>query len=302
MFSEDTSFFSSPTSSASEEEDEEWLVYQVANSRPTVGQSSIVDSDASLAHLGTVVDVPPTPIKPPIIQVYSRHLMTTDTCLAPAPSSSDPSSDLDLPISLRKGKRHCKSIYSIANFVSYDHLSSSSSVLVASIDSISVPKTVTEALNHPGWKNAMLEEICALEDNHTWKLVDLPQGKKVVGCMWVFAVKVNLDGSVARLKARLVARGYAQTYGVDYSDTFSPVAKLNSVRLFISIAASQQWMIHQLDIKNAFLHGDLEEEVYLEQPPGFVAQGEYGKVCRLSSEKSSLWIEAESPCLVWKIQ
>ncbi|RVW24990.1 Retrovirus-related Pol polyprotein from transposon TNT 1-94 [Vitis vinifera] len=291
VFSEDTSFFSSPTSSASEE-DEEWLVYQVVNSRPTVGQSSVVDSDASLAHSGPVVNIPPAPAKPPIVQVYSRRPVTTDTCPAPAPSSSDPSSDLDLPISLRKGKRHCKSIYSIANFVSYDHLSSSSSVLVASIDSISVPKTVTEALNHPGWKNAMLEEICALEDNHTWKLVDLPQGKKVVGCKWVFAVKVNPDGSVARLKARLVARGYAQTYGVDYSDTFSPVAKLNSVRLFISIAASQQWMIHQLDIKNAFLHGDLEEEVYLEQPPGFVAQGEYGKVCRL---KKALYGLKQSP-------
>ncbi|RVW25707.1 Retrovirus-related Pol polyprotein from transposon RE1 [Vitis vinifera] len=250
------------------------VVLKVVNSRPTVGQSSVVDSDASLAPSGPVVHIPPAPAKPPIVQVYSRRPVTTDTCPAPAPSSSDPSSDLDLPISLRKGKRHCKSIYSIANFVSYDHLSSSSSVLVASIDSISVPKTVTEALNHPGWKNAMLEEICALEDNHTWKLVDLPQGKKVVGCKWVFAVKVNPDGSVARLKARLVARGYAQTYGVDYSDTFSPVAKLNSVRLFISIAASQQWMIHQLDIKNAFLHGDLEEEVYLEQPPGFVAQGD----------------------------
>ncbi|RVW84739.1 Retrovirus-related Pol polyprotein from transposon RE1 [Vitis vinifera] len=265
VFLEDTSFFSSPTSSTSEEEDEEWLVYRVVNSRPTVGHSSVVDSDASLAHLGPVVNIPPAPVKPPIVQVYSRRPLTPDTCPAPAPSSSDPSSDLDLPISLRKGKRHCKSIYSIANFVSYDHLSSSSSVLVASIDSISVPKTVTEALNHPGWKNAMLEEICALEDNHTWKLVDLPQGKKVVGCKWVFAVKVNPDGSVARLKARLVARGYAQTYG---------------------------WMIHQLDIKNAFLHGDLEEEVYLEQPPGFVAQGEYGKVCCL---KKALYGLKQSP-------
>ncbi|RVW19501.1 Retrovirus-related Pol polyprotein from transposon TNT 1-94 [Vitis vinifera] len=264
VFSEDTSFFSSPTSSASEE-DEEWLVYQVVNSRPTVRQSSVVDSDASLAHSSPVVNIPPAPAKPPIVQVYSRRPVTTDTCPAPAPSSSDPSSDLDLPISLRKGKRHCKSIYSIANFVSYDHLSSSSNVLVASIDSISVPKTVTEALNHPGWKNAMLEEIYALEDNHTWQLVNLPQGKKVVGCKWVFAVKVHPDGSVARLKARLVARGYAQTYG---------------------------WMIHQLDIKNAFLHGDLEEEVYLEQPPGFVAQGEYGKVCRL---KKALYGLNQSP-------
>ena len=86
--------------------------------------------------------------------------------------------------------------------MSYDHLSSSSSVLVAFIDSISVPKTIIEGLNHPGWKNAMLEEICAFEDNHTWKLVDLPQGKKVVGCKWVFAIKVNPDGSVARLKSQ----------------------------------------------------------------------------------------------------
>ncbi|KAJ9685389.1 hypothetical protein PVL29_017428 [Vitis rotundifolia] len=281
VFSKDTSFFSSPKSYVSEEEDEEWLVYQMVNSRPTVGQSSMVDSDASLAHLGTVVDVPTAPIKPPIVQVYSRRPVTTDTCPTPAPSSSDPPGDLDLPISLRKGKRQCKSTYSIANFVSCDHLSSSSSVFVASIDSILVPKTVTEALNYPGWKNAMLEEIRALEDNHTWKLVDLPPGKKVVGSKWVFAVKVNPNGFVARLKAKLVARGYAQTYRVDYFDTFSPIAKLNS------------WMIHQLDIKNAFLHGDLEEEVYMEQPPGFVAQREYEKVCCL---KKALYGLKQSPC------
>lgn len=134
-----------------------------------------------------------------------------------------------------------------------------------------------EALTNPGWHDAMLEEIHALDENHTWDLVDLPKGKKVVGCKWVFTVKVNPDGSVARLKARLVAKGYAQTYGVDYADTFSPIAKLTSVRLFISLAASQHWPLHQLDIKNAFLHGDLHEEVYMEQLPGFAAQGEYGK-------------------------
>lgn len=120
-----------------------------------------------------------------------------------------------------------------------------------------MPKTVKEALNHPGWYNAMLEEIHALDENHTWDLVDLPKGKKAVGCKCIFAFKVNPDSSVARLKARLVVKGYAQTNGMDYSDTFSSVSKLTSIRLFVSLVASEHWPLHQLDIKNAFLHGDL---------------------------------------------
>ena len=137
----------------------------------------------------------------------------------------------------------------------------------------------------------MLDEIHALEENHTWDLVDLPKGKKLVGYKWVFTVRVNPDGSIARLKARLVAKGYAQTYGVDYSE-FSPGAKLTFVLLFISIAAYENRPLHQLDIKNVFLHGDLQEEVYMEQPPDFVAQGEYGKVCHL---KNSLYGLKQSP-------
>ena len=106
----------------------------------------------------------------------------------------------------------------------------------------------------------------------------LPAGKKAISCRWVFTVKVNLDGSIARLKAFFVAKGFAHTYGVDYSDTFSPVAKLTSIQLFISLATTHGWNLHQLDIKNVFLHGDLAEEVYTEQPPGFVAQGGIGRV------------------------
>ena len=102
-------------------------------------------------------------------------------------------------------------------------------------------------------------------------MVRLPAGKKAIGCHWVFTVKVNPDRSIARLKAHLIAKGYAQTYGVDYSDTFSPAAKMTYVRLFISMAATYNWDLHQLDIKNVFLHGDLHEEVYMEQPLVFVA-------------------------------
>ncbi|KAK7348836.1 hypothetical protein VNO80_23551 [Phaseolus coccineus] len=131
-----------------------------------------------------------------------------------------------------------------------------------------------DALAHPGWRQAMLDEMNALQNNGTWELVPLPSRKSVVGCRWIFAIKVGPDGTIDRLKARLVAKGYTQIFGLDYGDTFSPVAKMASVRLFIAMAALQQWPLHQLDVKNAFLNGDLQEEIYMEQPPGFVAQGE----------------------------
>ncbi|RVW65077.1 Retrovirus-related Pol polyprotein from transposon TNT 1-94 [Vitis vinifera] len=133
-------------------------------------------------------------------------------------------------------------------------------------------KSTHEALSHPGWRQAMVDEMAALHSNGTWDLVVLPL--------------------VDRLKARLVAKGYTQVYGSDYGDTFSPVAKIASVRLLLSMAAMCSWPLYQLDIKNAFLHGDLAEEVYMEQPPGFVAQGESGLVCRL---RRSLYGLKQSP-------
>ena len=202
----------------------------------------------------------------------------------PLPSASPtpalPVTD-DLPIALRKGNRSSSNPHPIYNFLSYHRLSSTYSAFVSTISTVSLPKNTNEALSHPGWRQAMVDEMAALHSTGTWDLVVLLVGKFPVGCRWVYTVKVGPDGQVDRLKARLVAKGYTQVYGSDYGDTFSPVAKFASVRLLLSMAAMCSWPLFQLDIKNAFLHGDLAEEVYMEQPPGFVAQGESGLVCRL---------------------
>ncbi|MCO5590783.1 hypothetical protein L7F22_044758 [Adiantum nelumboides] len=131
------------------------------------------------------------------------------------------------------------------------------------------PTCFEEAAENDKWHKAMNEEMDALYDNETWDLVPLPKGKKPIGCRWVYKIKHNSDGSVSRYKARLVAKGYAQMYGIDYEETFAPVSKMATIRAVIAVAAAKVWILHQMDVKNAFLHGDLQEKVYMEQPPGY---------------------------------
>ena len=102
----------------------------------------------------------------------------------------------------------------------------------------------------------MLDEITALEKNGTWVITDLPKGKHVIGCKWIFTVKYNADGSLNKFKARLVVKGFTQSYCIDYEETFAPVTKLNLVRVLLTLATNLDWSLHQLDIKNAFLNGD----------------------------------------------
>jgi hypothetical protein len=163
---------------------------------------------------------------------------------------------------------------------------------VADIIDPAEPKSFRTALGHPEWNTAMLEEITALQQQGTWTLVPCPQSKNIVGSKWIYKIKRNPDGSISRYKARLVAQGFSQAKGLDYFETFSPVVRHSTVRIIIALAAMNKWELRQLDVKNAFLHGDLKEEVYMAQPQGFVDANHPDYVCLL---KKSLYGLKQAP-------
>nr|KYP51592.1 Copia protein [Cajanus cajan] len=136
-------------------------------------------------------------------------------------------------------------------------------------------------VSHTHWQEAMKSELDALEANNTWSITTLPPGKQAIGCRWVYQIKCKSDGSLERYKARLVAKGYTQLEGIDYHDTFSPTPKMVTVRCLLTLAVAQHWSLHQLDVHNAFLPGDLFEEIYMSLPPGLQRQGE-NLICRLN--------------------
>jgi histone deacetylase 1/2 len=154
-------------------------------------------------------------------------------------------------------------------------------VRYAFVSSSCEPYNLQEALSIPHWKVAMDAEYGALMKNKTWRLVPPQPGRNLIDCKWVYKVKRKADGSIDRYKARLVAKGFKQRLGIDYDDTFSPVVKPATIRLILSLAVSQGWILRQLDVQNAFLHGILEEEVYMKQPPGFVDPNFRSYHCKL---------------------
>ncbi|KAL0555831.1 hypothetical protein IC582_004332 [Cucumis melo] len=146
------------------------------------------------------------------------------------------------------------------------------------------PKTYQETLNSIDssmWKKAIKSELDSLVMNHTWDLVDLPMGNKPIKCKWIFKRKTKPNGSIERYKARLVVVGYTQKQGIDYFDTYSPVTKITTIRALIALVAIHNLLIHQMDVKTAFLNGDLEEEIYMTQLEGFKISGQENKVCKL---------------------
>jgi hypothetical protein len=143
------------------------------------------------------------------------------------------------------------------------------------------PGNLNEAFGDKHWKEAMDLEYSALMKNKTWHLVPPRKGTNIIDCKWVYKIKRKADGGLDRYKARLVAKGFKQRYGIDYEDTFSPVVKATTIRVILYVAVSRGWSLRQLDVQNAFLHGVLEEEVYMRQPPGYEDKSLPNYVCKL---------------------
>jgi hypothetical protein len=179
-----------------------------------------------------------------------------------------PSAPLESPINIRRSTQVRAPPSYLSNYHYYFALAT-----------FHEPHTYCEASTNPLWQQVMVDELDALHKTHTWDMTTLPPDKSTVGCKWVYKIKTRADGSVERDKAHLVARGFTQEYGIDYEETFALVARLAFVRSLLAVAAVRHWPLFQMDVKNAFLNGDLLEEVYMQPPPSY--PNSQNQVCRL---------------------
>ena len=147
-------------------------------------------------------------------------------------------------------------------------------------DEFTEPRSLKEALKHPGWNKAMGVEMGNMEETETFELVPPEDGQNPIGCQWVHKIKRNADGTVMKLKSRLVAQGNEQEEGIDFIETFSPVVRSATIRTILHVAVTKKWSLRQLDVQNAFLHGDLKETVFMKQPPGFEDPEKKDYVCK----------------------
>lgn len=170
--------------------------------------------------------------------------------------------------------------YPILNYDNCDKFLDSQRAFFAAITDWSAPTSCNEAVKNKRWRNSVSGEINALEASGTWDITVLPPGKKAIGCRWVFTIKYKSNGEIDRFKARLVAFGNKQEEGLDFDETFAPVVKIKIIQMFLKVVTVKGWEIHQMEVHNALLHGDLEEKVYMKLHPGFVVNDKT-KVCKL---------------------
>ncbi|CAM8893240.1 unnamed protein product [Rhodiola kirilowii] len=232
-------------------------------------------------------------LQSPLTVPVSSDSQTADTCIPEATGQSVQQHDTYVRRSTRVPKPSvllkdfvCSSTsvkYPIEHFVNYTQCSSQHKHYILQNSSVPEPTSFSQANKDPLWQTAMQKELSALQSNNTWTFVPLPHGKNPVGSKWIFRVKRHSDGTIERYKARLVAKGFTQEEGLDYTETFAPVVKMPTVRMVLALAASKEWPLYQLDVDNAFLHGDLNEEVYMSIPPGYFQQEkQMGMVCKLN--------------------
>lgn len=203
------------------------------------------------------------------VSYSAQHLQTPHHELAAPPQRSESSTNVQGNI-----------LYPLEHYISDDRFSAEHKAFLAAITSATEPRNYKEAVQHEIWRNSMKKKIVAFEENETFSVVDLPPGKKAIGNMWIYNYKYNADGTMERPKSRLVALGNRQVKGRDFKETFAPVAKMTTVRSLLRVVAGKGWIVHQMDVHNAFLHGDLKEEVYMKLPQGFQVS-DPNKVLRL---------------------
>ncbi|GJT21498.1 retrovirus-related pol polyprotein from transposon TNT 1-94 [Tanacetum coccineum] len=177
---------------------------------------------------------------------------------------------------------------------------SASEYLFADFFSEIEPKKISEALKHLGWVDAMQKELNQFYRNKVWTLVPLPYGKAAIGSKWVFKNKKDKHGITIKNKARLVAQGYSQEEGIDYDETFAPVARIEAIRIFLAFATYMNFKVYQMDVKSAFLNGKLKEEVYVKQPPGFESSEFPDYVCNLDKALYGLK-QAPKACMIGEL-
>ena len=228
------------------------------------------------------ITLPNSPPLPPIAtpsSVSTEPILTPPSDSIPEPHSSGSTSAPSppplpiLPIPVNTHPMHTRSKHGIFKPKLFHTITSDYNY--------TEPPTYNIASKYPKWCTAMDEEFSALQRQQTWTLVPPPHGTNIVECKWVFKLKRNSDGSISSYKARLVAKGFHQQYGIDFTETFSPVVKPPTVRLILALAVTYNWPLRQLDVQNAFLHGMLKEEVYMMQPPGYVTSRFPQHVCKL---------------------
>ncbi|KAJ9567488.1 hypothetical protein OSB04_003454 [Centaurea solstitialis] len=245
--------------------------------RPSSEDYDAFDVDDSLPSLSPMVDSSsPSSAAGPSASVSSSQTPPTEpsgTASSPPASSEVPSqppapaatSGHPMTTRSRTGSLKPKQIFNLS----------------VTSDISPIPRSTAQAMCDPHWRAAMDAEMTAILSNYTWDLVPKPSDANIVGNRWLFRHKFDSNGRLERYKARLVAQGFSQQPGLDFDDTFSPVVKPATIRTVLSISISRNWPIHQLDVKNAFLHGDLTETVYMRQPPGYVNSSFPDHVCRL---------------------